>query len=242
MAITWWNYNVVLLWKINREKTHGPTLHKCSQANDASQTGVLSKPYMLWHTAVWCTVQHPTCNVIYDIIWSVQLGPVNLLREQWLLVSLHCLAAHRASGGGSEHSGSNSSPTETLDSTITQHTTTARRPPAPLSGGSSHNSFGEESHLESEGMSTTVGSVGQESERNSHIFDFAIMGNHLLIRNRVGFYDLSLYWLMFFHIPSQGTSKALCKNSHSLCKLNSSGLSWPAMPPPLFFPDSQYTL
>lgn len=48
-----------------------------------------------------------------------------------------------------------------------------------------------------------------------------------------GFYDSSLY-VDVLHIPAQGTRKDLFKNSHSLYKLNSSGLSWPTMPPPQF--------
>ena len=66
---------------------------------------------------------------------------------------------------------------------------------------------GEESHLEIEVMSATVGRVSRAGERNSHIFDFAIMGNHLLIRNHVWFYDLSLYCLMLFIFLHKGPVK-----------------------------------
>lgn len=177
-----------------------------------------------WLTAVSCTDLR--CD-LWHIIWSVQLGPVNLLQIFWVLVSLHWLASQQARGSGSVHC----SPTETLDST--QHTTTARRPPAlPIRG------------IKSQQLraGVTLGDRGnvQASKQNSQIFDFAIMGNHLFRHDH--FYDLSLYWSMFPHIPSQGTGKALCKNSNSLCKLNSSGLSWPPVPPPLFFSDSQITL
>lgn len=63
-------------------------------------------------------------------------------------------------------------------------------------------------------MSTTVGRVKQkvkQSKRNLHIFDFATMGNHSLIRNHVWFYDFSLYRLMFFIFLHKGPVKLFVK-------------------------------
>lgn len=69
-----------------------------------------------------------------------------------------------------------------------------------------------------------MGSASQARKRN-----FAVMEKCFVVRNRVGFYDLSLYFAIC-DIPSQGICKVLCKNSRSLCKIDSSGLCWPATP------------
>lgn len=71
MAITWRNYNAVLLWNINREKkTHVTIKLQRSLADDASQTGVLSDT----HTHRQALL--PECD-LRRIICSVQLRPLN---------------------------------------------------------------------------------------------------------------------------------------------------------------------
>lgn len=202
-----------------------------------------------WCQSDWSPLKAPDRLLYYlesdlrHVIWSVQLGTVNLLGKHWVLVSLRCLAAQQAPGSGSKHSDGNSSLTETLDST--QHTTTARWPPvSPIRRIKSQQLWGRVTLGDWENVRHGgPGAAKQANKRNSHILDFAIMGNHLLICK-----PCLVLWFEFIlvdvlHIPSQGTSKGLCKNSHSLCKLNSSGLSWPATPPSLFSqtPRTPYT-
>lgn len=216
---------VFLLKKEKKKKTSrekNTALHKCS--HDASQTGVLPKPL------TDCCVL-PGKPDLWHVIWRVQLGPVNLLGKQWVLVSPCCLVAHQAPG----------SPTETLDSTQRMVTpcladqkdqvTTAQ-----LWGRAS---LGDREKI----RYSLLGAVEQAKKRNSHILDFAIMGNHSLICKPCLVLWFQIILVDVLHFPSQGTSKGLCKTSHSLYKLNSSGLSWPATPPPLFSqtPRTPYT-
>lgn len=64
--------------------------------------------------------------------------------------------------------------------------------------------------------------------------DLATMGSHSSVAV-LGFMISFSIGLLASVMPSQGSTKALYKNSHSLWKLHSSGLFWPAMPV-LFFP------
>lgn len=127
--------------------------------------------------------------------------------------------ALRASGSGSDRS---CSPAETLDST--QHITPQQHDNLlpRLSGGSGRSGSGGKVTLRDQGDLHDGGQpqASRWTRRTCKFSYFAMMGNRSLIRNRVGFYDFGLYWFASIcDIPSSGSSKALCKNSHSLCKL-----------------------
>lgn len=144
------------------------------------------------------------------------------------LVCLYCISAHRASGSGSEHS----PPTETLDST--QHNTPQQHGDLLpcLSGGSSTTAPGKN-------HTWRWRECPPRRAESSRTRTFWILQSWETIDSYVTVLDFMI-WVLF-DVPSQGTSKAVCKNSHSLYKLHSSGLSWPAMPPPQFLSDSQST-
>lgn len=148
---------------------------------------------------------------LWRIICSVQLGPVNLLWK-----TLNACVSRLFSGMASLRQRiCTTDGMETLESTHT-HTQQHDDLLPGLSTGSSHNSSGEESHLEirenvHHGGQGQAKSKAKQSKRNLHIFDFATMGNHSLIRNHVWFYDFSLYRLMFFIFLHKGPVKLFVK-------------------------------
>lgn len=108
-AITWRNYNAVLLRKINKLQRYTNVRWQRMQLR-------LQSPQRL--TDWRCFMHRPSLYLQCDLwrfIWSVQLGPVNLLQNTDCLY-LCCLAAHRASGSGSEPSDESSSLLRNTDS------------------------------------------------------------------------------------------------------------------------------
>lgn len=71
MAITWWNYNAVSLWNINREKN---TRHYNATAFTVRWCQSDWRP--LWHTHTHRQALLPECD-LRRIICSVQLRPLN---------------------------------------------------------------------------------------------------------------------------------------------------------------------
>lgn len=208
MAITLCNYNALLLWKINRAQTHHCTnVQKMPARLESSQS--------LWQTAVFYLERD-----FWHVIRSIQLGPVSL----YLCTALHWAPGSRSRHWWQQH------PLGVTDNT--QHSDS---PVLPVKGIRSQQLQRRVTLWDGENVHHGGPEAAKQANKwNSHILDFAIMGNHLLICK-----PCLVLWFQFIlvdvhHIPSQRTSKGLCKYPHSLCKLNSSGLSWPATPPPLF--------
>lgn len=153
----------------------------------------LESSQSLWQTAVFYLESD-----LWHVIWSTQLGSINLLQKHWVLVSLH---------RGSGHSDGNSSPTESLDNTQQP----SDCPVLPVRVIRSQKVQRRVTHWDGENVHHGgPGAAKQANKRNSHILDFAIMGNHLLICK-----PCLVLWFQFIlvdvlHIPSfrQGPVKA----------------------------------